>query len=226
MTLRKPYGIKEVTPFFLLFLFFFVIILIEVNNMFLYDDILKDGKTILRDKCEEVQIPILQEDYTILYQMNEYLYNGYDNEFCKKNNIKPGVGLAAPQVGVSKKMLCILAYDEKGNLYNYCMINPKITSYSEEKAFLESGEGCLSVPDEHKGYVHRHRRIKVSTYLYDFDKNIITKANLQFKGYLAIIFQHEFDHLNGVLYYDHINKKNPFFIPDNSNPITFKTEEE
>lgn len=190
--------------------------------MLLYNDIVKDGDKVLRTKCSDVEFPISDEDFNTLVLMDEYLNNGYDEKTCKKYDLRPGVGLAAPQVGVNKKMLCIMAYDEKGDFHHYVLVNPKIISTSLELTYLESGEGCLSVNSPYKGYIHRHKRVKVKTYMYDFDKNGFVETTLSLKGYIAIIFQHEYDHLNGVLFYDHIDKINPFYVPENSKPVKFE----
>ena len=58
--------------------------------------------------------------------------------------------------------------------------------------------------------------------MYDFEKNEFVLKTISFSGYLAVVFQHEYDHLNGILFYDHINKENPFFVPENSKPIKFE----
>jgi peptide deformylase len=78
--------------------------------------------------------------------------------------------------------------------------------------YLQSGEGCLSVDNDHKGYVYRPYKIRVKAYDFLTNKEIEIIA----RGYDAIVLQHEIDHLSGVLYYDHIDKKNPFKILDNS----------
>lgn len=196
--------------------------------MLLYKDITNDvkDKEILRAKAKDVQLPLDENTKKALYEMNEYLFNGYDDDFVQENDIRPGVGIAAPQIGLSLKMFCIATYDEKGDFYNYAVINPKIISHSEELTYLPTGEGCLSVNSEHKGYIHRYKRIKVKTLLYDFEKDEVFETVLQLKGYLAIVFQHEYDHLFGTLFYDHINKENPFYIPSNSHPVQFKNIEE
>ena len=194
--------------------------------MYLYCDIVKVGDEVLRVKCSDVELPLDEETKQVLKNMREYLEHGYDDEFVKNNDIHPGVGLASPQIGIPKKMLAIMAYDEKGVFHDYIMVNPKVLSYSVDMTYLESGEGCLSVPEQHKGYIHRHRKIKVQTYLYDSKKDKLTLETLQFKGYISVVFQHEFDHLNGVLFFDHINKADPFFIPENSKPVKFKGAEE
>lgn len=196
--------------------------------MLLYKDITNDvkDKEVLRAKAKDVQFPLDENTKKALYEMNEYLFNGYDDDFVQENDIRPGVGIAAPQIGLSLKMFCIATYDEKGDFYNYAVINPKIISHSEELTYLPTGEGCLSVNSEHKGYIHRYKRIKVKTLLYDFEKDEVFETVLQLKGYLAIVFQHEYDHLFGTLFYDHINKENPFYIPSNSHPVQFKNIEE
>ena len=193
--------------------------------MFLYKDILKDESKdhdILREKSVDVSLPLSEEDKATLKSMNEYLALGDNEDYVKKNAIRPGVGIAAPQIGVLKKMFAIMAYDENGEYHNYIIVNPKIISHSEEKAYLESGEGCLSVETQYRGYIHRHRRIKANCYLYDIDSDTLEQTTLALKGYLAIIFQHEYDHLFGVLFFDHIDKFNPFYIPENSTPIKFE----
>ena len=192
--------------------------------MFLYKDILKDESKdhdILRQKSMDVVLPLSDEDKNTLLQMNEYLRLGYDEDFAKKNDIRPGVGIAAPQIGVLKKMFVIMAYDEKGDFHNYLIINPKIISHSEEKTYLESGEGCLSVETSHRGYIHRHKRIKANCSLYDPETDSVIPVTLSLKNYLAVIFQHEYDHLFGILFFDHIDKFNPFFVPENSTPLKF-----
>lgn len=193
--------------------------------MLTYNNIVKDGDKVLRQKCVDVTIPFENSDLIALQNMDEYLINSYDEKLCKKYDIRPGVGIAAPQIGLSKRMLCIMAYDEKGNFHHYTFVNPKIISYSMELTYLESGEGCLSVVDEHKGYVHRHKRIKVKALVYDYKKDEFFIKTIAFEGFLAVVFQHEYDHLNGILFYDHINKENPYFIPDNSTPVKFEESE-
>lgn len=194
--------------------------------MITYNDIIKEDNLDLRKKCEDVELPLSKEDEETLISMNEYLVNGYDEKLAKKYNIRPGVGLAAPQIDVLKKMFAICAYDEHGELYNFGVINPKIISESVALTYLPSGEGCLSVDRVVQGLIHRPKRIKVSTYIYDFDTKEVYSCELKLKDYIAVVFQHEFDHLSGKLFIDHINKDNPFFIPENSTPIKFEDIEE
>lgn len=193
--------------------------------MILYKDIIKDNNPNLRTKSLDVTLPLSQEDIDLILQLNEYLENGYDEQKCELYNIRPGVGIAAIQVDIPKKIFIILGYDEYGKLHHYGVINPKIISHSEELTYLESGEGCLSVDRPVEGLVHRPRRITVKCHLFDFENHSTQETTLKLKGYMAVVFQHEYDHLFGRLFMDHINKNNPFFVPSNSHPVVFEDNE-
>lgn len=190
--------------------------------MILMKNIITEENPLLRNKCVDVQLPLSNEDEQTLIDMIEYLENSQDDELAKKYGLRPGVGLAAPQIGICKKMLVILAYDEKGKEHFYPMVNPKLVSYSEEKTYLDTGEGCLSVNRMVQGLVHRAKRVTVDTYLYNNGK--LEHVRLRLKNYIAIVFQHEYDHLNGTLFVDRINKENPFLVVENSSPVKFDLE--
>ncbi|MCI5938317.1 MAG: peptide deformylase [Bacilli bacterium] len=191
-----------------------------------YNSIIKEDNLDLRKQSENVKIPLSTEDTNLILDLHEYLINGYDEKLAKKYNIRPGVGIAAPQVDVLKKMFVIVAYDEHDELHEYGVINPKIVSQSEELTYLKYGEGCLSVDREVKGLVHRPKRITVEFDSFDFDNEITIHTKMRLKGYIAVVFQHEYDHLFGKLFIDHINKENPFFVPSNSSPVHFDFEDE
>lgn len=163
-------------------------------------------KNELKKRCEEVSLPLDEETRTLLLKMIDYLKKSQDDEIASKYNIRPGVGLAANQIGINKRFLAVYLIDEKGNEIKYGLVNPVITSYSVQEAYIQSGEGCLSVKDDVPGYVYRHNKITVRAYDVVEDKIITIKA----RGYLSIVLQHEIDHLNGLLYTDRINKLNPF----------------
>ena len=192
--------------------------------MILMKDIVREGKQVLKDKAELVSLPLSDIDKQTIVEMMNYLYDSCDEEIAAKYGLRAGVGLAAPQIGVSKRMFVMAAYDEKGNFFEMAIINPKIISYSDELTYLPGGEGCLSVDREVQGLIHRPKKIKVQGYVYDFEKNDVVLKTISLKGYLAVVFGHEFDHLNGILFVDRINKENPFFVPENSKPIKFKGE--
>ncbi|RKQ37344.1 peptide deformylase [Oceanobacillus halophilus] len=177
-------------------------------------DIVREGHPSLVTVAKEVPLPINDEEKQLLDDMQTFLKNSQDEEIAKEYNLRAGVGLAAPQLGIEKRIIAIHFEDADGNLYSYGLVNPKIISHSVEGAYLAGGEGCLSVDRPVEGYVPRHRRITVTAT--DKDGNPV---KLRLKGYPAIVFQHEIDHLNGIMFYDHINKENPFHVPENSVPI-------
>ncbi|WP_251548988.1 peptide deformylase [Neobacillus muris] len=173
--------------------------------MITMDNIIRDGHPALRKVAEDVSMPPSEEDKKILKSLLEYVINSQDTEVCSRYGLRPGIGLAAPQINVSKRMIAVHLTDEKGVLYSYALFNPKIISHSVEKAYLESGEGCLSVDEAIPGYVPRYARITVKGVNLEGEE-----VKLRLKGYPAICFQHEIDHLNGIMFYDHIDKSNPF----------------
>lgn len=165
---------------------------------------------VVHQKAEAVSLPISDEIKKTVLDMVEYLKLSQDEEFAKEHKIRAGIGIAAPQIGISKRFFAIYMDDGEKH-YEYGLINPKIVSTSAKKAYLASGEGCLSVPKDQKGYVYRYYKVTIEAYDVLTDKNV----KLRLVGYPAICFQHEYDHLDGVLYIDKINKRNPFEIdPD------------
>jgi peptide deformylase len=172
--------------------------------MLLMDDIIRDGHPTLRKVAEEVTLPPSDEDKQILMSLLEYVKNSQDPETAAKYGLRPGIGLAAPQINVLKRMIAVHLPDDKGNLYSYALFNPKVISHSVEKAYLASGEGCLSVDESIPGYVPRHARVTVRGYDVNGEE-----VKLRLKGLPAICFQHEIDHLNGIMFYDHINNDDP-----------------
>ncbi len=174
-------------------------------------DIIREGHPTLRKVAEEVILPASEEEKEILANMLEFVKNSQDPEVAEKYNLRPGIGLAAPQINVSKRMIAIYVEDEKGVQHSYALFNPKIVSHSIEKSFLSNGEGCLSVDRAIPGIVPRYARIRVKATTLEGEQ-----IDIRLKGLLAVVFQHEIDHLNGVMFYDHINDENPFLEPENA----------
>ena len=170
--------------------------------------IVKDNAKSLRSPSKEVSLPISAEEKALLDEMLAYLKQSQDPAEREKNpKMREGVGLAAPQVGVNKRML-VISYplnEEKTEVVEYELVNPKITVSSLKKCYLASGEGCLSVDTPHPGRVYRDFRIQVKAYNALLNANVLIKA----EGYDAVVLQHEIDHLDGILFYDHIDLKNP-----------------
>lgn len=167
--------------------------------------IIKDNNPKMRQKSLPVDLPLSKEDKELLDSMLEHLKLSQDEEYAKKHNIRAGVGLAAIQVGVLKRMFVIYYQGENNTITQYQLVNPKIVEVSMRKCALQNGEGCLSVDNEHKGLVHRYYKIVMKAFDALQNKDIKIVA----RGYDAVVLQHEYDHLEGLFFYDRINKENP-----------------
>ena len=167
--------------------------------------IVKDNNPIMRKKSAPVDLPLNDEDKQLLDAMLDYLKKSQDEEYAKKHNIRAGVGLAAIQTGVLKRMFVIYYTNAENQVIQYQLVNPKIIETSIKKCALESGEGCLSVEEEHPGLVHRYFKIVMKAFDALQNKDIEITA----RGFDAIVLQHEYDHLDGLFFYDRIDTKNP-----------------
>lgn len=172
-------------------------------------DILIEPAPILRKKAEEVRTEDIQKEamQTLIKKMAEILF-ATDN----------GVGLAAPQIGISKRLFIALKKEviqkkeeeRKENTYGtqiqqslkentiddiLVFINPVIINHAKKRITMD--EGCLSVPNM---YGHTKRYEKVTVQAYDEKGKKFQRGTT---GILAQIVQHEIDHLNGVLFIDH-----------------------
>ena len=168
-------------------------------------DILDEKNKLLRQTSKEVTFPMEQDDLVAIDKMIEYLKNSQIEEIAEKYNLRPGMGMAAVQIGILKRFFTVVYEKDDGEFDVYVVVNPKITSTSTEKIYVEDGEGCLSINRSTEGIVPRFARITVEGY--DIDGN---KIRIRAREELAIAFQHEIDHLNGILFIDHIDKNNPF----------------
>ena len=157
------------------------------------------GDEILTKKAKKIEV--IDEKIKVLAQ--DMLDTMYAND---------GIGLAACQVGMLKSMVVydskyIEDTDSKGRKITpikepHILINPKITYKS--KAMVEVEEGCLSFPNEFEN-VLRHEKIKVE--YTDINGKKVTKTVSEME---AVVIQHELDHLNGIMFTDHIDKNNPY----------------
>ena len=163
--------------------------------------LLPDSK--LRTKSEKVVFPLSKEKIELIENMIKHI-----EDSTKPGSIdRPGVGLAAVQVGHLDRMYYISAPASEDDEFSWkeFLINPRIISRKKGGAALEDGEGCLSVGDEiplQEGLVHRDFEVTVEGYSY-FQKKVVRVTK---QGYHAIIIQHEQDHLNARLFVDRINQ--------------------
>lgn len=164
-------------------------------------DIIKEGHPTLTKRAQEVSIPLDDTTKKTLKEMMEFLVNSQTPEIAEEYELRPGVGLAAPQINISKRMIAVLATDEAGEkLYKLLLVNPKIISHSVQKTYIPGGEGCLSVDREVEGNVLRHKKIRVRAHTYDVESDTLTPVEIRVKGYIAVVLQHEIDHLDGILF--------------------------
>lgn len=180
---------------------------------FTMDKIVRDGDPVLRAQAKKVEFPLSDEIQQLTQDMMDYLVISQDDEQNEKYSLRPGVGLAAPQVGYSLQMASILVppLDEDSDepYWQGTIFNPVIISESVKRGALNVGEGCLSVDEDVPGFVTRANRITVR---YQDEQG--QTQTIKLRDYPAIIFQHEIDHLHGHLYYDHINTTAPWRVED------------
>ncbi len=174
--------------------------------MFKSLNILDDSHKVLRQVSKEVKLPLDDKDKATIEHIIKHLTYSQIEEYSEKYDLRPGMGLAFPQLGKLKRIIVIVDEYEEGKFKNYVVCNPEIVSNSTEIIAAEAGEGCLSVNREIEGHVPRYARVTVEGY--DVDGK---KIKIRAREELSIAFQHEIDHLNGILFYDRIDKKKPFY---------------
>lgn len=182
------------------------------------DDIIREGNPTLRAVAEDVIFPLSDQEIILGEKMMQFLHHSQDPVMAEKLGLRGGVGLAAPQLDISKRIIAVLVpnpEDADGNppkeAYSLqeVMYNPKVVAHSVQDAALGDGEGCLSVDRDVPGYVVRHARVTVEYFTKDGEKK-----RIKLKGYNSIVVQHEIDHTNGIMFYDRINPNNPFEIKE------------
>ena len=139
-------------------------------------------------RLKQISAPVARVDDATRRLMDDMLETMYQ---------APGVGLAAPQVGVLRRIIVLDAANKDEPRRPYAMVNPELVQVSDQD--MRSEEGCLSLPD-HYADVVRPAAIRVR-YL-DHEDEI---RELDAEGLLATCIQHEMDHLEGVLFVDHLS---------------------
>ena len=112
-----------------------------------------------------------------------------------QNPENEGVGIAAPQVGILRRLVAVQRFDKEGKPFEF-FINPEIVA--KDDTLVAGGEGCLSVPEIYDD-VERSQRITLRYYDSRF-----TPQEEVIEGFTAVIFQHEIDHLDGKLFIDYL----------------------
>lgn len=158
--------------------------LMYVMNFFIYSDSL-----VLRTQCSDVNL----NDTTTLFHLIDRMYATVNDP------AHPGVGIASPQVGISRNIIWVQRYD-KGTGSNHpfeVYLNPHITRYSDTTEYLP--DGCLSIP----GVSDNSQRAIWVDVEYELPNGSSFSERISHK-YTAHIFQHEIDHLNGKLFIDRL----------------------
>jgi len=174
------------------------------------ETIIVDPHPLLRVKSVDVPIPLSREDHQLSMALIKYVRDSKDPVRVETQKLKPAVGIAAPQIGFNKKIFAVSIdlFDENDKIETteYVLVNPKLIAHSKRECALKSGEGCLSIVEPHDGYVYRYERVTFKAFDVLTNQEIIIKES----DYVGIVLQHEYDHLLGVLFYDRINKNDPW----------------
>lgn len=168
--------------------------------MILMKNIIREGHKTLETVAKPVHVPLSHADKITLRSLLEFVINSQDEEMVERYDLRPAVGLAAPQINVSKRMFAVHVHDLDGTLYSYALVNPVLKEKSKELIYLPGGEGCLSVDRETEGLTPRYREVVFEALAYDDASNLLVPVELYLEGYVGIVFQHEYDHLNGILF--------------------------
>jgi len=141
-----------------------------------------------------------KKSYDVKPDLNDIILDRVINRLYTtvRDSMSLGVGIAAPQVGVLKNIIWVQRFD-KENFPFEVYLNPKILKYSKSKQNVR--EGCLSIPNRSETLSNRSTKITIN---YNTIKGEDIKEVIE--GFTAVIFQHEIDHLNGILYLDHLEK--------------------
>ncbi len=170
--------------------------------MILMKDIIREGHPNLTKKSTDIPIPVKKEDKALGLKLLKFCVVSQNQSLNENYNLRPGVGISAVQINVLKRIFAIHLKDLDGTFLSMIVVNPKITSRSKEQIYLNGGEGCLSVDRETTGLTPRAKWIKFRAWIYQPKTDSFVLKQMTLKDYPAIVFQHEYDHLDGILYID------------------------
>lgn len=176
--------------------------------------ILDESDKRLHQVSKEVVFPLDEKTKKKIDDCLVYLEMSQNEEIAELYNLRAGMGLSFCQIGDMRRIFVVSEDYGNNEFGRYIIINPKIISHSEELVYVGEGEGCLSVNRETIGIVPRYARIKIGAY--DIDGNYF---EMRVREDIAIAFQHELDHLDGILFTDKIDPKNPFKNKNNMREI-------
>ncbi|MBU1141246.1 MAG: peptide deformylase [Firmicutes bacterium] len=176
-------------------------------------NIIREGHKTLETVAKEVKLPLSRADKKLLKEMLEFVINSQNVDMVEKYELRPAVGIAAPQVNVSKRMFATHVTDFDGILYSYALVNPVLKAKSNEIIYVPGGEGCLSVDRPTEGITPRYKHVTFEALSYDLASDQLFSVELHLEGYVGIVFQHEFDHINGIMFTTKLFSELPFAEP-------------
>ena len=177
-------------------------------------EILDEKDPRLHQVSEEVTFPLDDDTKKLIEDVLVYLELSQDEEIAEKYDIRPGMGLSFCQMGIMKRIFVVSEDNGDGTFDRHVVINPKMISHSEELIFVGEGEGCLSVNRPVDGIVPRYARCTFQA----FDEEG-KEYQIRVREDISIAYQHELDHLNGILFVDKIDPKNPYKNKDRMREI-------
>ena len=164
--------------------------IIRASHMIDMNDIIREGNPTLRAVAEDVTLPLSDEDIILGEKMMQFLRNSQDPVIAEKMGLRGGVGLAAPQIGILRRVVVI---DIGEGLVE--LVNPEIIYEEGEQ---EMQEGCLSCPGVY-GMTKRPAKVRVSAQNRNGERFEFEAEEL-----FAVACCHEIDHLNGILFREHV----------------------
>lgn len=169
-------------------------------SMLTMKNVIREGHPTLTKVAKEVHLPLSSTDKKILKDLLQYVINSQNDEIAERYELRPAVGIAAPQINQSKRMFAVHVRDFDGTLYSYALVNPVLKSKTLDLIYVPGGEGCLSVDRETVGLTPRYGSVVFEALNYDIEKDELIPVELKLSGYVGIVFQHEFDHINGIMF--------------------------
>ncbi|MBT3475980.1 peptide deformylase [bacterium] len=140
--------------------------------------------------------PILLENCNDVVNIDEDLVSTAKEMIDTMKSVE-GIGLAAPQVGILQRFFVCIDFSDENREESLVLINPQIT---KKEGRIESKEGCLSIPGFYE-YVYRYENIEIKALDLDGKEVVYNPQGLQ-----SVVFQHEYDHLDGILFPDRMSQ--------------------
>ena len=182
----------------------------KLPNIKIYDE--TDPR--LHQVSKEVTFPLDDETKKLIEDTLVYLEMSQDEDIAEKYDIRAGMGMSFVQMGRLQRIFVVSEDNGDGTFERHIVINPELISHSEELIYVGEGEGCLSVNRPVEGIVPRYARCTFKAY--DMDGN---PYKIRVREDISIAYQHELDHLDGILFVDKIDPKDPYKNKDRMREI-------